>query len=364
MKTSILLLASLLVALAMMEVAIRVYAALAFPKMMVLDEKLGWKHVRNKEKTFHNELGERVLIRLNQHGHRGTFYDYERSKNTYRILVLGDSMTEGSEVEEADLFTTRIEAQLPGVEVINAGVGSYGTVQEYLYLLDEGIRYRPDLVLLMFYKNDLIENCLSYSPGIGPRPYAYMGSGRLHIEGRLLADDYVKVTIPTPFRVFLARHSYLFYFLNSRVYHQLFAERVRAIHRMAVVRAEACGLYEVLFELIRGTRQELDTRGIDFFLVLIPTKEEARSGASAAHDRIAAFCRENGIEFGRLLERFHSSFVDGGPDLYFPVDIHWTTAGHGLAADEIARLIAPRVLGRVEARPSAWLPYGQTVSPP
>ena len=35
----------------------------------------------------------------------------------------------------------------------------------------------PDAVVLMFYDNDLIDNCLSYSPGLGPRPYAVWRGG-------------------------------------------------------------------------------------------------------------------------------------------------------------------------------------------
>lgn len=41
-----------------------------------------------------------------------------------------------------------------------------------IIFLKEGLSFNPDLVVLMFYENDLTDNLLSYYPGFGPRPYA------------------------------------------------------------------------------------------------------------------------------------------------------------------------------------------------
>src|SRR5437899_11369763 len=151
-KNCLLLVVSLAICLLLLELGLRVYSAFFFPKMMVLDDKLGWKHAVNLRKTFANENGEKILVVLNAHGHRGKYYDFARHKDKYRILVLGDSFTEGVQVDEEDLFTARLEKMNPPLEVINAGVGGYGTVQEYLYLLSEGLRFNPDFVLLIFFE--------------------------------------------------------------------------------------------------------------------------------------------------------------------------------------------------------------------
>ena len=48
------------------------------------------------------------------------------------------------------------------VEVINAGVGGWGTDQEAIFYLGEGFRYQPDIVLLAFFvRNDVVN---SYAP--------------------------------------------------------------------------------------------------------------------------------------------------------------------------------------------------------
>ena len=52
-----------------------------------------------------------------------------------------------------------------GIEVMNAGVPGYGTAQELLLVreLYERRRIKPDVFLLMFFTNDILDNlCLSY----------------------------------------------------------------------------------------------------------------------------------------------------------------------------------------------------------
>src|SRR5262249_1154366 len=151
----------------------------------------------------------------------------EKNPEIERVLVLGDSFTEGVQVGEDDLFTARMERADPHLEVWNAGVGGYGTVQEYLYLATDGLKFHPDLVLLMFYENDLTDNGLSYYPGFGPRPYVDSHDDHLQIVTKLDSSQYEKFILPLPFRMALNNHSYFYYFANSRIYQRIFAERMK-----------------------------------------------------------------------------------------------------------------------------------------
>src|SRR5947208_121065 len=112
------------------EGGVRLYAELLFPKMMVLDAKLGWRHATNVKKVFQNELGDKFLIVLDEFGHRGAGHPKKSTAGKYRILAVGDSFTEGAQVGETEVFTAQMERTSSQVEVINAGVGGYGTVQE------------------------------------------------------------------------------------------------------------------------------------------------------------------------------------------------------------------------------------------
>src|SRR5262249_36197114 len=149
------------------------------------------------------------------------------SDKQYRVLMLGDSFTEGVQVGEGDVVSAQLERIDPRLEVLNAGVGGYGTVQEYLYLRNEGLRFRPDLVLVMFFVTDLDDTCLSYDGGFGPRPYAELHGRNVEIVERLDPTAFQRFIIPIPFGVWLSRHSYLYYFLNTRVYQHLIIDRIR-----------------------------------------------------------------------------------------------------------------------------------------
>ena len=108
------------------------------------------------------------MITFNTHGIRGEERPIEKPANTFRILCLGDSFTLGSEVADEACYPSVLEQLLNKhardqgdtirYEVINAGVGRYGTFQELLYSKEFVINHNPDLVLLRFYPNDVRDN--------------------------------------------------------------------------------------------------------------------------------------------------------------------------------------------------------------
>lgn len=100
-------------------------------------------------------------VRINSRGLRDRERPYRKPPDTYRILVVGDSVAFGFGVEEPDIFPRRLEALLNAknrsrrtYEVINGGVGNYNTDQELAFLKLEGVKYRPDHILLAYYVND------------------------------------------------------------------------------------------------------------------------------------------------------------------------------------------------------------------
>ena len=98
-------------------------------------------------------------------------YDLKKGPNTFRILVLGDSVTfgHGSVYEDPYPYLTeqRLKAWRPDVDwqVWNAAVPGYNTSQELAHLLEVGDRFKPDLVLVGFFENDLSDNSPLSQPG-------------------------------------------------------------------------------------------------------------------------------------------------------------------------------------------------------
>ena len=108
-KAALVLTLSSIVGLALLELGLRAYSTFFFPKMMVLDDQLGWKHAVNVRRIFVNEYGEKALVIQNAHGRRGPLREFKRRERRFRVLVLGDSFTEGVQVSEDDLFTAQLE---------------------------------------------------------------------------------------------------------------------------------------------------------------------------------------------------------------------------------------------------------------
>jgi GDSL-like lipase/acylhydrolase family protein len=98
-------------------------------------------------------------------------YDLKKGPETFRILVLGDSVTfgHGSVYEHTYPFLTeqRLKAWRPEIDwqVWNAAVPGYNTSQELAHLLEVGDRVQPDLVVVGFFDNDLSDNRPLAQPG-------------------------------------------------------------------------------------------------------------------------------------------------------------------------------------------------------
>lgn len=100
---------------------------------------------------------EGIDVRIGPQGLRNPEITVPKPSGTFRILNLGDSIAFGWEVpEEAtygrvldDLLNEAAPASLT-FEVINAGVPTWNMETEGNYLLEEGLGYEPDLVILEF----------------------------------------------------------------------------------------------------------------------------------------------------------------------------------------------------------------------
>ena len=91
-------------------------------------------------------------------------YDLAKGPRTFRILVLGDSVTFGHGSVYEHSYPYLLEQRLKDWnsrvdwQVWNAAVPGYNTSQELAHLLEVGPRFKPDLVVVGFFENDLIAN--------------------------------------------------------------------------------------------------------------------------------------------------------------------------------------------------------------
>lgn len=145
------------------------------------DATLGWRNQPNRSPE--DFRGAFFPVRTDAHGLRGTPHEYARIAGARRIVLLGDSFAWGWGVADSGSLCRQLERRLAACEVVNAGVPGYSSDQELLWLEREGVKYRPDLVLLQFCANDEGGN-LEASHGMYSKPYFQLdGEGRLVLGG-------------------------------------------------------------------------------------------------------------------------------------------------------------------------------------
>ncbi|MBI5056262.1 MAG: SGNH/GDSL hydrolase family protein [Nitrospirae bacterium] len=105
--------------------------------------------------------GKYVTVKTNNLGLRDDQeVTYDKPKDKKRILIIGDSYTFGLFVESGDAYPSILKQLLKEdgskYEVINAGFPGYNADEEYVWLRNEGIKFKPDIIILGFYiGNDL-----------------------------------------------------------------------------------------------------------------------------------------------------------------------------------------------------------------
>jgi hypothetical protein len=159
------------------------------------DDNLGWFPSENSKVRLYN--GSRLFSF--EHNSRG-FRDSEHLIDARpRIVFLGDSYVWGYDVEKSERFTEKLHSKLPDWSVYNLGVTGYSTDQEYLLLKKHYDFYRPDIVFLMFCRNDDAGNSHNAYSGVY-KPYFVSNGDNLELRG---------VPVPKSKYNFFANHDIL-----------------------------------------------------------------------------------------------------------------------------------------------------------
>ena len=315
------------------------------------DSLLGWKKIGGRSvniRTSEYSLRET----LNSKGLRGPDYPYERDTSSLRVLALGDSFVEGYSVPDIGLFSVLLENMLQlqsssAVEIINMGTGGYSTDQEYLAYGSEGRKYRPDLVLLFFYYNDLLYNIKSSYDGY-PKPY-------FSIVGRKLRLG----NVPVPKT---GLHGQLRTYLKSIALLKLVSSlKYQLRHKKAAGSANietdvflptpplwVDKAWEVTEGILIALSEAAKRDGGKLIVLYVPARFEIvalkkseefarRMEPKLVSTTLKKVCLRNGMEFVDLKDAFRQS-SDVGP-VYYPIDGHWNPRGHLRVAQFLSRVL-------------------------
>jgi hypothetical protein len=269
-----------------------------------------------------------TILNSNSKGLRGNVeYNYKRAPGKQRIVILGDSFTFGAEVPDNATYAHYLESHIPNSEVLNFGVQGYGHDQILLYLKEEGIKYRPDIVILGFTYIDIYRNIESF--------FAYAKPQFKLVFGNLQLTN---VPVPTPERV-LAEEPY-----RPKSFDILFILKEKLRWALDQNEAEAREVTEQLLDEIIRT-----TRGIGAapVFVYLPVNEEiaplpqfgitTKSPAVADREQyLRGICEKEKLTCLFLRPRFREA-VQKGVDLH-PRG-HWNPTAHSIAGEEIENFL-------------------------
>jgi lysophospholipase L1-like esterase len=283
-------------------------------------------------------------------GFRGdTLFSSSRPENIQnRILFLGDSFTWGSGSANDKAFVERIYSRIPHTEVINSGVNGYGQRQELARLDVLGPALKPDLVVLMFFWNDIEDNIKVSSPNFS-----------VAIDGRVIRTD---LSIPEDFDPLLSRYAAEpIDKTEEKVWrktflYKLFKEGARAFrHRLFGIvggfiknEEQRENAWKVTSELLRLIKLRSEEIGATLLVVSIPDYELVSpdgklKGQEAVkieiEDRIRQELDALQIEYFDLLPELKLRQEASRGPLYYLTDRHLTPDGNEVVADVLRPIL-------------------------
>jgi len=348
--------AGLAVSLLLAEAALRI-AGVRYPAFYTVDLERGFALRPGAEGVWSRE--GRGSVRINGAGFRGADVPAARAPGALRVAVLGDSFTEALQVDEQDTFVQRLQTSLSvarscalrrnlpgGVEVLNFGVGAYGTGQELLTWRHLARRYRPDLVLLTVYPgNDFTDN--EPIPRQDRPVFLLDAQNQLQIDQRFRNTLAFRWRFSPPGRLIdgLMNHSRLLQLLNeakNRLASRPSSGAVAPVASRASDRA-----WQLTDRLIGTLAAEVSAERARFAVIstsapdqVWPNVQERPKEPFVQEQRLAALLAQRRIPYlplAPVLQRQadHDRLVLHGFEGQAPGQGHWNATGHRLAATTI-----------------------------
>ena len=358
MQRALLLFAGFLASLFLAEIALRIWTPAS----------LEYKSVRQSDPVLHHKFNPSshcvyrtaefdVEVRVNSMGLRDREYEPSEIDSAYRIVVLGDSFTEGIGVPMESTCAKRLETGLNALHperrcvVFNFGIAGYSPILEYLQLKQKGISLHPHLVILSYDMTDVQEDFLYgedaefTAEGIPVKVHPSLPDfGRKSCFPRGVLKTYLQENLFTYslFATFIAQTRPPLPFERGNI------RSSRFVHTVDSVEGPWHEHFARSQSYVKLISDLCSREGAQFLLVVFPRGHQVNSRewiegrkawgldsaviSSAIFKSLAMFAGREGIQYLDMTQTFRDR---SHGDLYFPVDGHWTAAGHKVAADTL-----------------------------
>ena len=312
---------------------------------------LGWRLIPNRSTRLRWESYDYVVT-SNRLGFPGPDYTEQKEHGTLRILTTGDAFTsaEGVNTDQAwpRLLEKKMSAKLTprNVEVLNFGITGYGP-QQYSSIVDTFARtFHPDIIIVEMFVNDyedVLVNVSESRKGIGfdqPLQDGWRSYVRLSQLRRYTLQELVE---PLAAEI-LSRPSFLNgYFLGNFAAlerHGVLSgvepyKRVQRCLQHIKCVSDSLGA-KVMVAMVPASVQVCDPAQLDYY----PRNVNLADTAEFDIDLPQRMTREITDSLGVKYFDLRSIFGSKGPAcVYQKRNMHWTVAGHEIAADGLAELL-------------------------
>ncbi|BBM81694.1 SGNH/GDSL hydrolase family protein [Candidatus Uabimicrobium amorphum] len=325
----------------------------------------------NQQARFSSMEFDNVVL-TNSAGYHDFEYTYKKSKDTFRILVLGDSFVEGVHVKRHELFFNILQKQLnqntadKKYEVVAIARSGWGTAQELKVFEEYGLKYQPDLVILALLPgNDFGDSHLLLKKDVHMPYYQIKQNGLsfVHAQQNASLNGWFYT---------LYKSSQLLCFLKQN----LSTFRKGRSSRKGI--PSHLGLYvrnkgkdwqeavEITSLCLKRMNEICQEKNINFLCLVLDDKalmgEETGVNYKKTYPNLSleeydfyypytflyGFCKKHNIQQASLLKYFQQDFKSTEKRSHFVYDGHWNEYGHSLTAKFLYEYLSsrPHLMGK------------------
>jgi lysophospholipase L1-like esterase len=335
------------------------------PRIWQFDGDLGWAHVpEGKGRLVTPEFD--VEMHINKEGLRGGNYERKKPDRVRRILVFGDSFAEGWGVKSEEAVSEQLQKCLQSdrtdsIEVINFGVAGYGTDQELLLYEKLGKLYEPDVVVVLFYGNDLWNNASKrgigaergYKPFFRPQSNGHLALGGVPVVKTRYWDEarYRDASLGTRLSRYLHENWHLYVLVNKALQPEIAPAQQSQYYDGLYghdVDRQWQPVWELTGMLLEKFAAAVQSRGGEFIVVYVPAivqiEEEDWQAKRTLHGLVDEYdLQKPNAHLTHFSQRYNLDYVDlypvfkerGKDQVLYLRDSHWNAAGHELAAQTL-----------------------------
>ncbi len=295
-------------------------------------------------------------FRTNSFGLRDDETTLKKPDGVYRILVVGDSYTQGQGVEQHEIFSHVVEEEMVSpegfkrTEIIQCGVSAWGPDEEIAWIEDRGLAFEPDLVILAFYTgNDYLDASM-------PNPYW------IHRGMRLMVWDEARMNPLWEIRIWLRKNVFLWGFTLDAIRSFRKAGPYRGAEDVGMlgqaIRREPESAMENIEPLFERLAELASESGTDAAILVLPWYLEVDDEYAEYVGRIQEI-EVSTVDldiFGRVaieaaekagLEVFDArpalrAACEEGQRIHIGVDPHYNATGHRVVGEWLAKELQQR----------------------